>query len=127
MERMNENESEDTRDIQIIQVGQIVNPRKKHLKDGSQINDSQSQMSGFGMSQYGMSQSGFSMMGQSIATGSTVGPNGQKITFLKNSHQNNLEQLEAHKGYLEAKKAKEQKEKQKKQEKEDKKKLNNAA
>jgi len=39
LEKMAENEAEDMRDINVVQVGQVINARKKHLKDGSQMND----------------------------------------------------------------------------------------
>lgn len=56
LERMAAQEAEDDmREIQVVQVGQVVNPRRKHLKEGSQFNDGQSQMSGWGQSMYGQS------------------------------------------------------------------------
>lgn len=60
-------------------------------------------------------------MGQSIMGSSMVGPNGQKINILKNAHQNVQQQLEEHRGFIEAKKAREEKEKKAKQDKLDKK------
>ena len=79
-------------------------------------------MSGFGQSMYGQSQSNFSIMNQSqfaamSQAGSGIGPQGQRIKFLKTSQQNHQDQLDGQRAYYEAKKEKEREAQRKKIEK----------
>lgn len=90
----------DMSDIQIVQIGQVR--KNKNWKGDSSNMETQSMM--FGQSQFGQSMTGVSMQPSMMGQSSKVGPNGEKVTFIKTSLQHRQDQVENQKAYMQAKK-----------------------